>query len=170
MNFLFVNFILSQPNTLDKLITNFKNFLFPFYIFIIKPEASNKNANYSVLDFTKFQICFYKKSKLIRGITGETIKLLSIQKDSIKIILKNSNEILSFKCGIQQQSELVYVLLLYLMQSSDRFTDVSRTEKNLNITYTNIDSENALPTIENEKYLDIVNKLRYYISILLVVD
>lgn len=68
-----LHYTLSQPNSLEKLITNFFNFVFPFYIFTIDNKKSNLRANFMVIDFFNFTVNFYQKDKLEKGIYIEYI-------------------------------------------------------------------------------------------------
>jgi hypothetical protein len=138
LNFLFINFITSQPNSLEKLKSNFHYITFPYFIFILDNKKSNINADFMILDFPKTQINFYKKDGIARGVSVENIN--KIKKEGERIFLNLSGvEEVYFEAEVQQQRDLIYVLLFFMVKN--READAKKAEEhNLNVTYSRLSS------------------------------
>jgi hypothetical protein len=65
--------VLSQPNSLEGLKTNYHYYVFPYYMFNIR--QSNTTANRVVLDFLNFSLDFYNKEKLEKGLAMELVEV-----------------------------------------------------------------------------------------------
>ncbi len=91
---------------------------------------------------------------MTRGINIDTIRLIIQQKDILKIKFKNTNEEIFFKCSIERQMEIIYLLLLFLKHTVDQIGQETNKEKNLNITYSKNnkrETENIKKMTENMK-------------------
>jgi hypothetical protein len=148
--FLFVNYVLSQPNSLEKLKNNFHFYVFPFYLFSIEREKSTK-ANYLIIDYISRTLNFYYKDKLEKGILGQIIKYIKREKEKILIVSRGGGKIF-FSAEVQQQQDLIYVLLLFLLKISQDISPEQKIEEhNLNVTYQSIKLDSG-SELENENY------------------
>jgi hypothetical protein len=150
LHFLFVNYILSQPISLEKLKNNFQFYIFPFYLFSIEGDKSLK-ANYLVIDYIKKTLSFYYKDKLEKAILGQIIKYIKRENKNL-LVISRGGEKLIFSAEVQQQRDLIYVLLLYLIKIS-KVSDTKQKieEHNLNLTYESIKLDDG-SELENENY------------------
>lgn len=62
-----LNFCLSQPNSISRLVKNFYNFVFPYYIFPVDKSKTNIESKYLILDFVNFTVEFYLKQKIAKS-------------------------------------------------------------------------------------------------------
>jgi hypothetical protein len=154
LHFLFINFIFSQPNTLDKLKQNFHYLLFPYFIFLIDSNKSSLKSDYLVFDFPKKLINFFSKNLIIKGISIENIVKLDIKGERIFITTSNNDEIF-FESEIQQQRDLIFTLLLFMLVREDNYhLNNQSCENNLNVTFT-----------KKSSVQDIMNNYNEYIFI-----
>jgi len=70
------------------------------------------------------------------------IKLIIQDKENLKIKFKNTNEEIYFRSSIQRQTELVFLLILFLKYTVDHLQENVNKEKNLNVTYSKSDNKN----------------------------
>jgi hypothetical protein len=63
-------------------------------------------------------------------------------KENLKLKFKNTNEEIYFRCSIQRQTELVFLLLLFLKHTVDHLQENVHKEKNLNVTYSKSENKN----------------------------
>jgi hypothetical protein len=78
LHFMFINYVLSQPTTLDKLKYNFQNFVFPYYIFLLN-NKSKQLGQYVILDLIEMTIGFYVKNKSTRCVNMSQIKVTHLK-------------------------------------------------------------------------------------------
>lgn len=140
LNYLKVNFILSGPIILDKLITNFNNKVFPYFCFAIQTENSNYKFNFVIFDYIKNIINFFRKETLSRGLSINLIKNLSFQNNKVNIKTFNDEEII-FSPSVSMQYDLIVHLLIFMITNKNSQSNHPREEHNPNITYsTKIDT------------------------------
>jgi len=88
-------FFVSQPLTLNQLKTNFKNKIFPYYLFTIL--VKKKDINHLIIDFIERKILIYNKDKKIENICQETIFSVTKKMNTSIIITLNEKEVRSDK-------------------------------------------------------------------------
>lgn len=88
-------FFVSQPLTLNQLKTNFKNKIFPYYLFTIL--VKKKDINHLIIDFIERKILIYNKDKKIENICQEKIFSVTKKMNTSIIITLNEKEVRSDK-------------------------------------------------------------------------
>lgn len=109
-------FCLSEPLTINQLKNNFKNKIFPYYLFTLL--SRKKEINHLIIDFFDKKITILNKDKKLEIINQE--KITSVEKltnTSIKIKLLKNKEIEIFP-EFFQQVDLIYKIIYFLMKNS----------------------------------------------------
>ena len=137
--FLKFNFILAQPNTLGQLKKNFHNKIFPYYLFTLLTKK--KEINHMIIDFIDKKIYIYNKSKKLETILKEKIvSLMKENNNSITIILnEKNNKNIEIIPEFSIQSELIYILISFMMQIGETQKD---TEKQI---YSLLEDDTYIP-------------------------
>ena len=79
LQFLKYNFILSQPLTMGQLKKNFKNKIFPYYLFTLL--SKKKEINHMIIDLIEKKIFIFNKNQKLETIPKE--KILTLMKENI---------------------------------------------------------------------------------------
>ena len=146
--FLYLKFIfcLSQPLTMYQLRTNFKNKLFPYYLFTLL--LRKKEIVHLIIDFFEKKILILNKEKKLETINQEKIVSVS-KKSNISIVLTLSEKISNDKQKeieifpeFFQQVDLIYNIINYFINYK-----VKDDESICDI------DENGLSLIEDDTYL-----------------
>lgn len=123
--FLKYNFILSQPHTMGQIKKNFKNKIFPYYLFTL--ITKKKEIHYMIIDFIEKKINIYYKDKKLVSILKDKIASLMKENNNSIIITLNDNQITNDKKKnieitpeFNIQSELIYMLISFMMQSGGK--------------------------------------------------
>jgi hypothetical protein len=107
--FLKYSFCLSQPLTLRQLKDNFKNKIFPYYIFTLL--SKKKEIIFLIIDFLDKTIKVLNKDKIVEIIKQDEITSVSKKNNtSINITFNDKEEIEIFP-EFFQQVELIYILI-----------------------------------------------------------
>ena len=77
-------FCLSEPITMNQLKTNFKNNIFPYYIYTLL--VKKKEIHLIIIDFFEKKISIINKDKIIENIPSELIKTVSKKGNSLIVI------------------------------------------------------------------------------------
>jgi hypothetical protein len=160
MHFLFINFIFSQPNTLEKLKQNFRYLLFPYFIFLIDTNKSSISSDYLIIDYPKRMINFCSKNCIIKGISLENVVKIDRKFEIITISTSKNDEIF-FKSEIQQQRDLIFTLILFMLKLKEDQNILNKRsnkidESNLNVNYTKKSSLQDIMNSYND-YIDTPN-------------
>ena len=109
-------FFVSQPLTLNQLKTNFKNKIFPYYLFTIL--VKKKDINHLIIDFIERKILIYNKDKKMENISQEKIFSVKKKMNTSIIITMNESEVKSDKKKdieifpeFFQQIDLIYTII-----------------------------------------------------------
>lgn len=124
LRYLFLNYSLSQPNTIGKLMQNYCWYVFPFYVFAIEKEKIHNEATHIIIDNINFALTFHSKNNTILSIEAEGIKSIHLV-NSEKIVLDfiNKKEDVIVKPSIHQQVELVYTLLYFMKYTKEQINN-----------------------------------------------
>ena len=110
-------FCLSEPMTMNQLKTNFKNNIFPYFIFTLL--VKKKEIHLIIIDFFEKKISIINKEKIIEKIPSELIKTVS-KKGNSSIVIEQK------KLGIDtsleifpeffQQFDLIYTIIDFFIK------------------------------------------------------
>lgn len=128
-------FCLSQPLTMNQLKTNFKNKLFPYFLFTLL--IKKKEINHLIIDFFEKKILIMNKDKIINCISHEKIISLS-KKANASIVIKLSEKELNKEIEIIpeffQQVDLIYSIIQFFIQNFEEKKNInSQDEKEMNL-------------------------------------
>ena len=125
-------FFVSQPLTLNQLKTNFKNKIFPYYLFTIL--VKKKDINHLIIDFIERKILIYNKDKKIENIGQEKIFSVTKKMNTSIIITLNESEVKSDKKKeieifpeFFQQIDLIYNIIDFFAKNGHK-ENINRDE------------------------------------------
>ena len=128
LQFLKFNFILSQPLTMGQLKKNFKNKIFPYYLFTLL--SKKKEINHMIIDLIEKKIFIFNKNQKLETIPKEKILTLMKENNNSIVITLNDNQITNDKKKnieitpeFNLQSELIYILICFMMQMDENKKD-----------------------------------------------
>ena len=128
LQFLKFNFILSQPLTMGQLKKNFKNKIFPFYLFTLL--SKKKEIHHMIIDLIEKKIHIFNKNQKLETIPKEKILTLMKENNNSIVITLNDNQITNDKKKnieiipeFNIQSELIYILICFMMQMDETKKD-----------------------------------------------
>ena len=128
LQFLKFNFILSQPLTMGQLKNNFKNKIFPFYLFTLL--SKKKEIHHMIIDLIEKKIYIFNKNQKLETIPKEKILTLMKENNNSIVITLNDNQISNDKKKnieiipeFNIQSELIYILICFMMQMDETKKD-----------------------------------------------
>ena len=128
LQFLKYNFILSQPLTMGQLKKNFKNKIFPYYLFTLL--SKKKEINHMIIDLIEKKIFIFNKNQKLETIPKEKILTLMKENNNSIVITLNDNQITNDKKKnieiipeFNIQSELIYILICFMMQMDETKKD-----------------------------------------------
>ena len=128
LQFLKYNFILSQPLTMGQLKKNFKNKIFPYYLFTLL--SKKKEIHHMIIDLIEKKIFIFNKNKKLETIPKEKILTLMKENNNSIVITLNDNQITNDKKKnieitpeFNIQSELIYILICFMMQMDENKKD-----------------------------------------------
>ena len=128
LQFLKFNFILSQPLTMGQLKKNFKNKIFPYYLFTLL--SKKKEIHHMIIDLIEKKIFIFNKNQKLETIPKEKILTLMKENNNSIVITLNDNQIANDKKKnieiipeFNIQSELIYILICFMMQMDETKKD-----------------------------------------------
>lgn len=128
LQFLKFNFILSQPLTMGQLKKNFKNKIFPYYLFTLL--SKKKEIHHMIIDLIEKKIHIFNKNQKLETIPKEKILTLMKENNNSIVITLNDNQITNDKKKnieiipeFNIQSELIYILICFMMQMDETKKD-----------------------------------------------
>ena len=128
LQFLKFNFILSQPLTMGQLKKNFKNRIFPYYLFTLL--SKKKEIHHMIIDLIEKKIFIFNKNQKLETIHKEKILTLMKENNNSIVITLNDNQITNEKKKnieiipeFNIQSELIYILICFMMQMEENKKD-----------------------------------------------
>ena len=128
LQFLKFNFILSQPMTMGQLKKNFKNKIFPYYLFTLL--SKKKEIHHMIIDLIEKKIHIFNKNQKLETIPKEKILTLMKENNNSIVITLNDNQITNDKKKnieiipeFNIQSELIYILICFMMQMDETKKD-----------------------------------------------
>ena len=113
-------FCLAQPLTMKQLKDNFKNKIFPYYIFTLLTKK--KEINHLIIDFFDKTITILNKDKKLEIILQDKILSVTRKKNTSIEITFNDNEVIEILPEFFQQVELIYTII-------DFFTKIGKSSK-----------------------------------------
>ena len=118
------NFCLSEPLTLNQLKTNFKNKIFPYFLFTLL--IKKKEINHLIIDFFERKILIMNKDKILENISQE--RLISVSKKTNILIILVLNDIglnteknreIEIIPELFQQVELIYSIIDFFIKNKN---------------------------------------------------
>ena len=116
------NFCLCEPLTINQLKTNFKNKIFPYFLFTL--IIKKKEIIHLIIDFFEGKILIMNKDKIIENISQQ--RLISVSKKSnISIILvlndkgitNGKNQEIEIIPELFQQVDLIYTIINFFIKN-----------------------------------------------------
>ena len=185
LTFLFYNYILSQPFSLNQLRTHFNHKVFPFYLFSVLEKGK---INILTIDFIKMQLNIQYKYKAFKSISAEEIIFITKREENIYInnlpqtnvrsSISSTNSVSSSNSSatnsiiitpeIKEQLDFIYSLILYLLKISEKIKLSKISDNAIKESYPNIENSSLKelpdPDVENQKtyqkYLESLDILR----------
>lgn len=185
LTFLFYNYILSQPFSLNQLRTHFNHKVFPFYLFSVLEKGK---INILTIDYIKMQLNIQYKYKTFKSIPAEEIIFITKREENIYInnlpqtnlrsSISSTNSVSSSNSSatnsiiitpeIKEQLDFIYSLILYLLKISEKIKLSKTSDNAIKESYPNIENSSLKelpdPDVENQKtyqkYLESLDILR----------
>ena len=185
LTFLFYNYILSQPFSLNQLRTHFNHKVFPFYLFSVLEKGK---INILTIDYIKMQLNIQYKYKTFKSIPAEEIIFITKREENIYInnlpqtnlrsSISSTNSVSSSNSSatnsiiitpeIKEQLDFIYSLILYLLKISEKIKLSKTSDNTIKESYPNIENSSLKelpdPDVENQKtyqkYLESLDILR----------